>query len=479
MSESIKKNSIMVLIRNMAFMVFPLITFPYLSRILGPEGMGKINFASSFSNYFAMVASLGIPMYGAREIARVRDNKEELNKAFNEIFTLNIVIAVLAFIIYVVVLLVLNKTKANVLFFTIYGVSFLINVFCVEWLFTGLEKFSYISIRSILFQILFIILTFIFIKSEKDVMLVPLFLLINGIIQFFLNINYGCRYIKFSVIGKFELKKHIKPIMTIFAGTVASAVYMSMDIVMLGLMKSDWSVGVYNASIRINGIVLGILTSLSGIFYSRLSNYYKTNREEEAIKILNNWGKCISIIIFPVITGLYITADQFIPILAGEKYTSAIITSQLMLPMLYFSIVANYIGVQLYSKGKEKQATTIIITTVIIGVILNFLLIPKYSENGAAISKVFMGLFGYVANIYVVKKNNFTPYKFEIKYLLMSILMLMCLYSLKMNLKFNDYIKFLTLVSSGVLIYGILLVINKDIDLKKLIIKLRRENVKN
>ncbi len=87
MSESIKKNSIMVLIRNMAFMVFPLITFPYLSRILGPEGMGKINFASSFSNYFAMVASLGIPMYGAREIARVRDNKEEVNKAFNEIFT--------------------------------------------------------------------------------------------------------------------------------------------------------------------------------------------------------------------------------------------------------------------------------------------------------------------------------------------------------------------------------------------------------
>ncbi len=479
MSESIKKNSIMVLIRNMAFMVFPLITFPYLSRILGPEGMGKINFASSFSNYFAMVASLGIPMYGAREIARVRDNKEELNKAFNEIFILNVTTTILVFIIYVAVLLVLNKTKSNILFFIIYGVSFLISVFCVEWLFTGLEKFSYISIRAILLQILFIILTFIFIKSEKDVMLVPLFLLVNGIIQVFLNVKYSRKYIVLFKTDKVELKKHVKPIMTIFAGTIATAVYMSMDIIMLGLMKSDWNVGVYNASIRIHGIVLGILTSLSGIFYSRLSNYYKTNKEEEAMKILNSWGKWISIIIFPVIAGLYITADQFIPILAGEKYTSAIITSQLMLPMLFFSIVTNYLGVQLYSKGKEKHATIIIIITVLIGVLLNFLLIPKYAQNGAAISKVFMGLFGYIAHLYIVKKNKFTLYRFEIKYSLMSLFMLVCLYFLKANLKYNIFINFLIMISSGSLIYGFLLVINKDIDFKKIIVVLRRENVKN
>lgn len=479
MAESIKKNSIMVIVRNMAFMVFPLITFPYLSRILGPEGMGKINFASSFSNYFAMVASLGIPMYGAREIARVREDNKGLNKVFSEIFIFNVLTTIIVFVIYIFVILMLNKTKENILFFIVYGVSFLINVLCVEWLFTGLEKFSYISIRAILCQILFIILTFLFVKSKKDVMLIPLFLLINVIIQVFFNLNYSRKYIKFVTAGKVELKKHMKPVMTMFAGTIATAVYMSMDIVMLGLMKSDWNVGVYSASIRINGIVLGILTSLSGIFYSRLSNYYKNNKEKEAVQILNNWGKCISIIIFPVIAGLYITADEFIPILAGKEYGSAVITSRLMLPMLFFSVVTNYIGVQLYSKNKEKQATIIIIVTVLIGLLLNFLLIPKYAQNGAAISKVIMGLFGYIAHLYVVKKNKFTLYKMDIRYPLMSLFMLLCLYFLKMSFNCNIIIEFIVMVVSGILIYGTLLIINGDIDLKKLIFQIRRKNVKS
>lgn len=479
MSESIKKNSIMVLLRNMTFMVFPLITFPYLSRILGPEGMGKINFASSFSNYFAMVASLGIPMYGGREIARARGNKEALNKVFSEIFTLNILVAIVVFLVYIVSIFLINKTKENSLFFILYGLSFLVGVLGVDWFFTGIEKFSYISIRATIFQILFIIMTFLFVKSKKDVMLVPLFLLINGIIQVFLNLNYSRKYVKLIFIEKIEIKKHIKPIMTIFAGTIATAVYISMDIVMLGLMKSDWNVGVYNASVRINGIVLGILTSLSGIFYSRLSNCYKNNREEEAAKILNNWGKWISIMIFPVIAGLYITADEFIPILAGKDYSSAIITSQIMLPMLFFSVMTNYIGIQLYSKGKEKQATIIIIATVLVGLLLNFLLIPKYAQNGAAVSKVIMGLFGYLAHLYVVKKNKFILYKIEIKYMFMSVFMLVCLYALKTTLNYNIVLNFLIMVTSGALIYGTLLVINKDIDLKKLIIGFRRKNVKN
>lgn len=469
LENSIKKNSVIMLLKNFAFMVFPLITFPYLSRVFGPSGMGKINFASSFANYFAMFATLGLPMYGSREIAKVRDDKDKLSKVYKELLVISVISSITVFSIFYITIYTFPKSKEQLLFFSLYGLGFITNALCVEWFFVGIEKFIYVSIRAIIMQIIFIIMTFIFVKSEKDFILIPLFLLINGVIQICLNINYSRKYISYSIKYQLDLSTHIKPILVIFLGTIASAIFINLDIVMLGIMKSDWNVGIYNASVRIVSIAIGIMTSISSIFYSRLSNYYAKGKKEDSSIVLENWIKFISILIFPMIVGLLITAKDIVLILAGEQYREAIVTSYIMIPVLFFSVINNYYGVQLYSNGKEKQATIIIILSLILSISLNLVMIPKFSENGAAISKVTIGFFGFILHIYFIKKNKLTICFVKIKYFLFSLLMGIALYVIRRITNYSLIGEFLITVTSGCLIYGLILILNRDISLKNIV----------
>lgn len=465
MGQSMKKNIVMVLLRNLTTLIFPLITFPYLSRVLNPEGMGKVNYASTFSNYFFMLAVMGIDMYGAREIAVTRKDKNKMTKVFKELLVFSIISTAVVFFTYMILVIILKNSRENILFFTLYGIGIIVNGLSIEWLYTGLEKFSYTVIRKTILQSLFIIFTFIFVKSKEDIMLIPLLLLITGLIQLFFNLSYSRKFINYKLKIKLNIKKHIKPILIILSGTIASTIQVNMDIIMLGIMTSDWNVGIYNASIRVNRIVIGLLTSLGAIFYSRLSYYQGNKNNAEAVNLLKKWQKNLSMIVYPCIVGMYLVTDEVILILAGEKYKESIITCRIMIPMLFFSAMINFLSVQLYSQNKEKIATKISIVGVIVGFILNLILIPKYQHNGAAIATISISLVVFLLYLYEVKRNSAVGVKIEFKYLLISLIMGVIVYFIKIQVQESLMIRTFLMMITGVVVYFSLLILSGEFNL--------------
>lgn len=172
--RSVKFNFIMNVILTASTFIFPLITFPYISRILLPAGVGKVNFATSLVSYFSMIAMLGVPTYGIRACAQVRDDREELSRTVHEIFFINLIMGVLVSIVYFAALATVPRLRADYALFAVMSTTILFNVIGMEWLYKGLEQYSYITVRSIVFKVIGLILMFLFVKSEKDyVSMVP------------------------------------------------------------------------------------------------------------------------------------------------------------------------------------------------------------------------------------------------------------------------------------------------------------------
>ncbi|TDT72443.1 O-antigen/teichoic acid export membrane protein [Hypnocyclicus thermotrophus] len=471
MAESIKKNVLMVILKNISLLVFPLITFPYLSRVLGPEGMGIINFATTFSNYFMLIPTMGISMYGAREIAIARDNKRKLTKNFKEILIITLLFTFSMFFLYLITIISFEKYNKNFVFYLIFGFGIITNSVSIEWLYTGLEKFSYTVSRGIIIQSLYIISIFIFVKNEKDIIFIPILLLLSSFIQMLINFYYSKKFINYD--QKFHLKiySRIKPILIITIGTLASTIQVTMDIIMLGFLTSDWNVGIYNAAIRINRIVIGLLISLGAIFYSRLSNVYGNNKKDEANIISQNWLKYILMIVYPSIIGIFILSDEIILLLAGNEFKASIFTSRLMSIIILFSVLTNFFAIQLYSNKKEKTAIKINIIGVIVGFVFNIIFIPLYKHNGAAIGTIMISFIVSFLHMYYTKKYINIKIDFRIKYILYSLIMGIVLLKVKSYLDYKIYINILIITFLGGLIYFGILFIFKEINLEEIKLK--------
>lgn len=210
---SIKKNFIMNAVLTMSAFIFPLITFPYISRVLSPEGTGKVSFANSVITYFALFAQLGIPTYGIRACARVRDNKEELSRTVQEIFIINMVMTIISYIVFGITLVYVPRLQTERPLFLIMSTTLLFNVVGLDWLYRGLEKYTYITVRSILFKFIALLSMFVLIHQKSD------YVIYGGISIFAASASNICnlvnvhRYIQIKPIGKYQFRRHLKPVM--------------------------------------------------------------------------------------------------------------------------------------------------------------------------------------------------------------------------------------------------------------------------
>ena len=247
--KSLKLNFIMNSILTMSSFIFPLITFPYVSRILLPEGTGKVSFATSVISYFAMFAQLGIPTYGIRACAKVRDNRKELTKTAQEIFGINIVMTLLAYAVFVVALITVPRLQQDKTLFLIVSTTMIFNAIGMEWLYKALEQYTYITIRSIIFKFVALVAMFLLIHEKSDYVIYGgISILASSASNVFNFVNVH-RYIGFRPVGQYDFKRHLKPITVFFAMSCATTVYTHLDTVMLGLMTTDADVGYYTAAV--------------------------------------------------------------------------------------------------------------------------------------------------------------------------------------------------------------------------------------
>ena len=213
--KSIAKNTIMNMFLTASQFIFPLISFPYISRVLGAVGNGKVAFATSVISYFVMFASLGIPTYGIRLCAKCRDDKEKLSKSVHELLIINAVTTVIAYIVLSILLHIVPQFKAEKTLFMVMSLSIFLNALGMEWLYKAIEEYSYITIRSVLSKVLAILLMFLFVRSSNDYIIYALLSILSSTGSYVLNIFGARRIIEFKYYGNYNIKQHLKPIFTL------------------------------------------------------------------------------------------------------------------------------------------------------------------------------------------------------------------------------------------------------------------------
>lgn len=402
--HSVKYNFIMNFILTSSQFIFPLITFPYVSRVLLAAGNGKISFAASVANYFMMVASLGVPTYGVRACAQVRDDKKKLSKTVQEIFTINFIMTVLVSITYFICIFTVPKFQAEQRLFLINGLSIVLNLFGMNWVYQALEQYDYITFRSLFFKIVSIVLMFLLVHEQGDYIKYAAITVLAGVGSNILNFIRLHRFIEFRWEENYNLKRHLKPILILFAQSLAVSIYTNLDTVMLGFLKTDHDVGYYNAAVKIKSILLSLVTSLGNVLLPRMSYYAKQNLKKEFSETMLKALNFTVLLSVPLVIYFGIFSKEAIAFLAGDGYIGAVMAMQIITVAVIPNGLTGVLGVQvLTALEKEKYVLYSVIVGAVVDFILNLSFIPQYGAAGAALATMISEFLVLLVQLFVTK----------------------------------------------------------------------------
>ena len=462
--QSIKLNFIMNIILTVSQVIFPLITFRYVAEILHPAGTGIVGFASSVVAYFALFAQLGIPTYGVRATAQVRDNKEELSRVVQELVIINLVMSVLVYLVFFASLVAVPKFAENKALLLVTSTTIIFNAIGMEWLYKGLEQYSYITVRSIAFKFVAVILMFLMIKSEKDTVIYAALTIFAGSASSVLNLLHARKYITMWPVGKYKFGRHMKPIIIFFAMSCATTIYTNLDTVMLGFMKTDTDVGYYNAAVKIKTVLLGVVTALGTVLLPRASYYVEQKLMDEFYRVARKAIHFVFLISLPMAVYFMFFAKEGIFFLSGDAYGGSIIPMQIIMPTLVLIGLTNIMGIQmLVPLGGEKVVLYSEIVGAFVDLILNAILIPQMASAGAAIGTLVAEVAVFLVQ-YVALRSSVRDMFLDMRYgalILATALGSVCAVPVKMlHLGY-----FFTLCVSAILffgVYGLVMILMKE-----------------
>lgn len=388
-AQSIKVNFVMNAILKISAYIFPLITFPYISRILGADGNGKITFATAAISYFSMFAQLGIPTYGTRVCAACRNDSAKLNKTVQELVIINSVTVLLTYIVFSLCLVIVPRFQTDKWLFIITSATILLNFLGMEWLFSALEQYAYITLRNLFFKVVAIVLMFAFVHKPEDYIIYGAINVVGTCGSNFLNLIYANRFLSHKLSKDLDLKQHIKPLFTFFMLTVSVSIYTHMDSVMLGFISTDAEVGYYAAATKMKMILVNTVTALGTVLLPRMSKYIADGKVREFTKMATKSFNFIFDISFPITIYFSVMAYAVIGFLAGDGYTNAIVPMQVITPTIVFISLSNITGMQILVPTKREKITTIsTVTGAVVNLIVNALAIPSLGATGAALGTV-------------------------------------------------------------------------------------------
>lgn len=452
MSE-LKKNFIYNIAYQLLLLVLPIVTVPYVSRVLGVDGIGIYSYTYSIVYYFMIITLLGINNYGNRTIAQVRDNKEKKSKAFLEIYTIQLMTGLFMLFLYLMYVFFFSiNYKTIALIQSIYIIS---AFFDINWFFFGIEKFKVTVIRSTILKIISLICIFLFVKSNNDIWIYTTILSGSTLLSQLLLIPFLKKEIDLHKISFKDVKKHIKPCLILFIPVIAISLYKIMDKIMLGMFTTVTEVGYYEQAEKIINIPLGIVTALGTVMLPRISNLVAKKEKKEILKYIDKSINFMMFLAFPIFFGLITISKNFVPLFMGNDFDkTSILVNYLSITLLFISF-ANVIRKQwLVPNGKDKTFTVSVILGAIINLLINYLLIPKYNSIGACIGTIIAEFSVMIYQIiYVHNELPIVNYLKSIsKFLITSIFMFIIIYTLN-YLKMNDVIRLVLQVVIGIIVY--------------------------
>ena len=386
---------------------FPLITFPYLARTLGPEHVGVLNFAESIAKYFVMLAALGIPIYGIREIAKVQNELKERTKIFAEIFTINLICTLgLSFIFLAAVFFIPQLNKEKVLFYWTIA-YFIFQVFYLEWFFNGMNQFKFIAIRQFIIRFFFIIFVFILIKSQFDYVNYMRMQFGLSVLLAIINFNNLSKYISLNKasFANLDLRKHIKPLLYIFLTIFSISIYFSLDTILLGFLANNESVGYYSTALKLNKLIIAVFGAVTVAIFPSLINLYHSQQIEKFRELIRQVFFVLVSLSIPAIVIFISCAKEIVHVLFSQNFDRSILPLQITAPLILIVSLSSIFGFQVLSAlAKDRQILYSAIIGMSVSIVLSILLVPTLMEVGEAITILVTELSVSISFIYFTKK---------------------------------------------------------------------------
>lgn len=333
-----------------------------------------------------MLAQLGIPIYGIRACAGVRDDKEELSRTAHELLFINLVMALFSYACLAILLASVDRLYEDRPLYVLVSMTIVLTAIGMEWLYKALEQYAYITVRSLVFKGIALIAMFLLIHKESDYVRYGAVSILAASASAIFNFINARRYIEWRYLGGYAIKRHIRAIMCFFGMACATTIYTNLDTVMLGFMKSDIDVGYYHAAIKIKSILVMVVTSLGAVLLPRVS-YFIEKGELEAFRRISKKALGFVLIASVPMTIYFICfAGECILFVSGHAYLGAVLPMQIIMPTLLFIGVSDLLGVQmLIPLGREKDVLVAELAGAVVDLVLNVICIPRFSAAGAAI----------------------------------------------------------------------------------------------
>lgn len=470
---------------NLAYQILaiclPIITIPYVSRILGADGLGVYALTSTYAQYFVMIGMLGLNMYSSREIAYVREDHENLSNTFWELNFLRFITMGIALIIYILIFGFIIKSD-NKIVYIIQVLVVLSALFDISWLFTGLENFKKVAIRNMLVKFIGAVLVFTLVKYSSQVWL---YSLIIGGTQFIGQVVMWVeipKEIRFIIPKKSNIIKHLKFSIRLFIPQIAVTVYTMLDKVMLGIFTDTEQVGMYDNSQKIIKIMVTVVTTLATVTIPKMANLYKNNHYEEFEKNIYKSFSFVTFVTFPMTFGLIGISESFVKWFYGIGFEGMIpmfyVGAFLMITLGWSSIVGSQV---LISIQREKQFTICVTTGAILNIIFNFILINKYQGVGTTISSVIAEYSGMFLMIYFARDTLSVKKLFKSvpKYLTASLIMFIIIKMMGLFMQYS-VVSMMVQIMVGGTIYLFIMFLIKDENftlIYKIILNLFRKKI--
>ena len=416
--NTLKQNYLYQMLYQIVTLITPLITTPYISRILGSSNIGQYTYAYSIATYFGMFVLLGLSNYGNREIAKVRDDKVKLSKTFIEIYCMQFAMGIFVLCIYIIYCKAIANDNRMALVMIFYIVA---NIFSITWFYNGLELFKLVVTRNVLIKVLSTILIFCFVKTQNDIYIYAIIMtgdmLLSSLSLWFFVPNYIC----WERINISEIIRHIRPNCVLFISVLFVSFYTVMDKIMLGILSNMEEVGFYESAYKIISIPTMAIASLGTIMLPRISHMIANNQKEQ-VKRYNEQSLIVSCFLsIPVSFGILAIAKEFVPFFLGEGFQKC---SELLAIMIFSSVfisLGNVVQTQCFiPNGLDRAYVFATIIGASVNMVFNVLLIPVFYSVGAAIGTLLAEISTllyqfWIASAYInIRKMVFLSFPFVI-----------------------------------------------------------------
>lgn len=404
---SIRNNFFFKALLTISSYIISFATFPYISRVLGVEGIGLVDFVDNTVSYFLLFATMGVVNLGTREIAMVKRDPKKMSRVFSNILGLNIIFTVIVLIIFFGTIALVPRFSQNIELFSIGAAKIIATVFLVEWFFTGLENFRYITVRSLLVKLLYVVAVYIFINDASDYKLYFGLTVATVVINALINILYASRFVKINKDALFSMR-YLKENVTLGLYGIMTSMYITFNVMYLGLVSDNTQVGYYTTAFKLYMILLGLFSAFTSVTMPRISTMLSEGNNKGFRELIDKSFDGIIRFIIPFVMSGVILAPQIIRVISGIGFEGSVLPMQIILPAAIMVGVAQILSIQiLIPMKRDKVLLVASIIGAIVSLIINMIFVPRLQAVGSAIVTLVSESVVTITYLYYVMRKRF------------------------------------------------------------------------